>query len=108
MKRLEGKTALITGAARGLGLAFAHAYVAEGARVAMADGYQMTESSKGTGRRLRERYGRGDHRKGGRSLSRDRHKPVMGRQERAQKAARDGGRGVENMGSAERKAERTG
>ncbi len=37
MKRLDGKTALITGAARGIGLAFAEAYVREGARVAIAD-----------------------------------------------------------------------
>lgn len=37
MKRLKGKTALITGAARGIGLAFAKAYVDEGARVAVAD-----------------------------------------------------------------------
>lgn len=37
MKRLEGKTALITGAARGIGRAFAEAYVREGARVAIAD-----------------------------------------------------------------------
>ncbi|WP_226689568.1 L-iditol 2-dehydrogenase [Ruegeria arenilitoris] len=37
MTRLAGKTTLITGAARGIGLAFAKAYVAEGARVAIAD-----------------------------------------------------------------------
>ena len=37
MKRLSGKTALITGAARGIGLAFAQRYAEEGARVALAD-----------------------------------------------------------------------
>ena len=37
MTRLAGKNALITGAARGIGLAFAERYVAEGARVAIAD-----------------------------------------------------------------------
>lgn len=37
MNRLAGKTAIITGAARGIGAAIADAYVTEGARVAIAD-----------------------------------------------------------------------
>jgi NAD(P)-dependent dehydrogenase (short-subunit alcohol dehydrogenase family) len=37
MNRLEGKSALITGSARGIGCAFAEAYIREGARVAIAD-----------------------------------------------------------------------
>tara|TARA_R110002050_G_scaffold34839_2_gene87772 strand:- start:532 stop:1305 length:774 start_codon:yes stop_codon:yes gene_type:complete len=37
MPRLAGKTAMITGAARGIGQAFAERYVAEGALVAIAD-----------------------------------------------------------------------
>lgn len=37
MTRLAGKTALITGAARGIGLAFAKAYIAEGAQVVIGD-----------------------------------------------------------------------
>ncbi|MDZ7601565.1 MAG: SDR family NAD(P)-dependent oxidoreductase, partial [Hoeflea sp.] len=37
MARLAGKTAVITGAARGIGQAFAERYVAEGATVAIAD-----------------------------------------------------------------------
>lgn len=37
MTRLAGKTALITGAARGIGLAFAQRYLTEGARVVLAD-----------------------------------------------------------------------
>lgn len=37
MNRLQDKTALITGAARGIGRSFAEAYIDEGARVAIAD-----------------------------------------------------------------------
>lgn len=37
MTRLSGKTALITGAGRGIGLEFARSFVAEGAQVALAD-----------------------------------------------------------------------
>lgn len=37
MGRLDGKAAIITGAARGIGRAFAEAYAREGARVAVAD-----------------------------------------------------------------------
>ncbi|MEP2783315.1 MAG: L-iditol 2-dehydrogenase [Pseudoruegeria sp.] len=37
MTRLEGKSALITGAAGGIGRGFAEAYIAEGAAVAIAD-----------------------------------------------------------------------
>ena len=37
MNRLDGKCALITGSARGIGRAFAQRYVEEGARVVIAD-----------------------------------------------------------------------
>jgi len=37
MKRFDGKTAIITGAARGIGAATARAFAAEGAVVVVAD-----------------------------------------------------------------------
>ncbi len=43
--RLAGKTALVTGAARGIGRAFARAYIREGARVAIAD-IDMAKATK--------------------------------------------------------------
>ncbi len=51
MKRLDGKTALITGAGRGIGRAFAEAYAREGARVAIADidGARARETASGIG-----------------------------------------------------------
>lgn len=53
MTRLIGKTALVTGAARGIGRALAQAYLQEGARVAVADinmaQAQQTASELGEG-----------------------------------------------------------
>ncbi len=49
--RLQGKTALITGAARGIGLAFAEAYLREGARVVLADVAGAEAAARGLGDR---------------------------------------------------------
>jgi len=49
--RLAGKTALVTGAARGIGLELARAYIAEGATVALADinGEAVAKAAAGLG-----------------------------------------------------------
>ena len=49
MKRLEGKSALITGSARGIGRAFAQAYIAEGATVGYLAYVYEGNSSLNTG-----------------------------------------------------------
>lgn len=50
MSRLEGKTAIITGGARGIGRAICLAYAAEGARVAVAD--RLLDDAQETAARL--------------------------------------------------------
>lgn len=52
MTRLAGKTALITGSARGIGKSFAKAYVQEGARVCIAD--INTDAAKQTAEEIGE------------------------------------------------------
>ncbi|SFI41967.1 L-iditol 2-dehydrogenase [Albimonas pacifica] len=53
--RLQGRRAVITGAARGIGLAFAEAYLAEGAQVVLADLDQARASAEAA------RLGEGAH-----------------------------------------------
>ncbi len=54
MKRLAGKTALITGGARGMGQDFAGACVREGARVAIAGIDYAKYEGKAPGRKMQE------------------------------------------------------
>ena len=52
MGRIEGRVAIITGAAQGLGASYARALAAEGASVAIADkdsGLAVVEDIKNTG-----------------------------------------------------------
>lgn len=46
MGRLEGKTAIVTGGAKGIGRAIVQAYVAEGARVASVDVHYTAGSDR--------------------------------------------------------------
>lgn len=52
MKRLQGKRALVTGGARGIGRAICEAYLAEGAKVAVAD--RLAHEAEETARALGE------------------------------------------------------
>lgn len=54
MKKLEGKVALITGAAMGLGEGIAEVYAKYGAKICMVD---MSEKVEETAQRIRETYG---------------------------------------------------
>ena len=49
MRRLEGRRAVVTGAARGIGLAFAEAYAREGAEVVILDVADASDAATGIG-----------------------------------------------------------
>ena len=59
MKLLEGKTALVTGAARGIGKAIALKFAAEGANVAFTDLEVNQETENGRFHRLGSQSGNG-------------------------------------------------
>ena len=67
MKLLEGKTALITGANRGIGKAIAKCFAKHGGQIAFSDiayddsSRSLEEELRGMGRRLRH-FGREQHR----------------------------------------------
>src|SRR5438876_2278058 len=60
MGTLEGKTAIVTGGARGIGLAIARRYVAEGARVVIADIDESTGKAAATALGAAARFVRTD------------------------------------------------
>ena len=66
MGMLDGKTAIVTGGARGIGLAIARRYIAEGARVVIADIDESAGKAAAAGARARGALRAHRRRRGGR------------------------------------------